>query len=278
MPTKKLLAKIQAYGICGTTQHWIDAFISGRSIRRPVILASSNIRCASGNRPGTANFPVITNDIFSDIRLFMDDCILYCTIRITSDVSILQADIDKLFNWSVAWQLKFNTAKCHILSITCQRNKVRPTYTLNSDTLSTVDYLYLRVMITADLRWREHVQLTASKAIRTLIFVRCNIYSSTPECKSPTYTSLVRTQRNVLHPDFHSHRCLQICFYPTHYLDWNSASLVFRTKSPTSRQGRKSSTSHDALAVTGLPIAEFIIEVAKYRRSNKTEQIVFIIQ
>ena len=72
-----------------------------------------------------------------------------------------------------------------------QRNKVKPTYTLNSDTLTNVDsYPYLGVTITADLRWREHVQLTGIKATRTLNFVRRNIYSSTPECKSLAYTSL----------------------------------------------------------------------------------------
>ena len=109
----------------------------------------------------------ITNNISSEIRLFADDYILYRTIRTASDVSTLLADIDRLFNWSVAWQMKFNTAKCHILSITRQRNKVRPTYTLNSDTLSDVDgYPYLGVTITADLHWRERVQLTASKSTR----------------------------------------------------------------------------------------------------------------
>jgi ribonucleases P/MRP protein subunit RPP40 len=102
------------------------------------------------------------NGISSAIRLFADDCILYRTIRTINDVSTLQADIDKLFSWSVAWQMKLNTAKCHILNITRQRNKAQPTYTLNSKTLSNVDsYPYLVVTITADLRWREHVQLTA---------------------------------------------------------------------------------------------------------------------
>jgi hypothetical protein len=72
-------------------------------------------------------------------------------------------------------------------------NKVKPIYTLNSNTLSKVDsYPYLGVTITADLRWREHVQLTATKATRTLNFVRHNIYSCTPECRSLAYISLVR--------------------------------------------------------------------------------------
>jgi hypothetical protein len=88
--------------------------------------------------------------------------------------------------------MKFNTAKWHILSITRQRNKVQPTDTLNSNTLSNMEsYPYLGVTITADLRWREHVKLPATKATRTLNFVGRNIYGCTPECKSLAYTSLV---------------------------------------------------------------------------------------
>ena len=174
----------------------------------PLLVAAGNeFHCPASSHPApvTSGVPQITvlgpllfllyvndiaNDISSEIRLFMDDYILYRIIRTASDVSTLQADIDKLFNWSVAWQMKFNTAKCHILSITRQRNKVKPTYTLNSDTLTNVDsYPYLGVTITADLRWREHVQLAASKATCTLNFVRCNILSCTPECKSLAYTS-----------------------------------------------------------------------------------------
>ena len=107
--------------------------------------------------------------------------------------------------------MKFNTAKCHILSITRQRYKVKPTYTLNSDTLSNVDsYPYLGVTITADLRWREHVQLTASKATRTLNFVRRNIYSCTPECKSLAYTFLVRPLMEYACPAWDPYRTRDI--------------------------------------------------------------------
>jgi hypothetical protein len=104
---------------------------------------------------------------------------LYHIIRTINDVSTLQADIDKLFNWSVAWHMKFNTAKCHILHITRQRNKLQRTYTVNSNTLFNVDsYPYLGITITADLRWREHVQLTATKATRTLNFTGLHIPGS----------------------------------------------------------------------------------------------------
>ena len=107
--------------------------------------------------------------------------------------------------------MKFNTAKCHILSITRQRNKVKPTYTLNSDTLSNVDsYPHLGVTITADLRWREHVQLAASKATRTLNFVRRNIYSCTPECKSLAYTFLVRPLMEYACPAWDPYRIRDI--------------------------------------------------------------------
>jgi ribonucleases P/MRP protein subunit RPP40 len=129
VPHKKLLAKIQAYGIRSTILQLIDSFIGGRRQRVSLSGVQSYwLPATSGVPQGTVLGPLlfllyvndIANDISSEIRHFADACILYRTIRTASDVSTLQADIDKLFNWSVAWQMKFNTAKCHILSITRQ--------------------------------------------------------------------------------------------------------------------------------------------------------------
>ena len=56
----------------------------------------------------------------------------------------------------------------------------------------------------------------------------------------------------------------KFAFIPRTILDWNSTPLYFRMHkiSPTSFwQGRKSSISHDAPAVTGSPIAGLLTEV-----------------
>jgi len=86
----------------------------------------------------------ITGNIQSNIHLFADDCIVYRTIRSQDDFCKLQNDISSLLRWADTWQMRFNSKKCHILSISCQRNKSSPVYYLGTDVLNTVQkFLHL---------------------------------------------------------------------------------------------------------------------------------------
>ena len=199
---RRLLAKIESYGIRGTTLSWIKSFLSDR-LQRVVINGSQSpwSPVISGVPQGTVLGPLlfllyindITAGIRSDIRLFADDCILYRTIHSSSDVDILQDDINKLLLWSRTWQMSFNSKKCHILSISRKRNKPVLDYRLGQDNLAVVSsYPYLGVTVSSDLRWHLHINGVCSKATRTLNFVRRNIYRCPPESKALAYTSLVR--------------------------------------------------------------------------------------
>ena len=80
-------------------------------------------------------------------------CILYRMIKSRNDCHILQDDTAKLHQWSLVWQMSFNAKKCHILSISRERNPLVAHYTLGQDQLSVVDsYPYLGVTISSDLR------------------------------------------------------------------------------------------------------------------------------
>ena len=49
-----------------------------------------------------------------------------------------------------------NSKKCHILSISRQRNKSSPIYYLGTDLLSTVSsHTYLGITVSSDLKWHE---------------------------------------------------------------------------------------------------------------------------
>jgi len=80
----------------------------------------------------------ITDNISSEIRLFADDCILYRQIRMPGDCPSLQQDITRLYNWSLTWQMVFNTKKCHILSVSRKRDRPTITYTLGTEKLPVV--------------------------------------------------------------------------------------------------------------------------------------------
>ena len=49
--------------------------------------------------------------------MFADDTKVFNKITCSSNCEELSRDIDSLVEWSVAWQLKFNTAKCEIMHI-----------------------------------------------------------------------------------------------------------------------------------------------------------------
>ena len=55
---------------------------------------------------------------------------------------------------------------------------------------------YLGVTITSDLRWNTHVSNVFLKAIRTLGFLRRNLYSCPQEVKEAAYKGLVRPVLN----------------------------------------------------------------------------------
>ena len=75
----------------------------------------------------------ITGNIQSNIRLFADDWIVYRTITSQDDSCKLQNDISSLLKWAETWQMRFISKKCHILSISRQRNKSSPVYYLGTD-------------------------------------------------------------------------------------------------------------------------------------------------
>ena len=53
--------------------------------------------------------------ILSWILKFADDTKAFRGLPGIWDSGILQADIDRLFDWSVAWQMIFNVQKCNVM-------------------------------------------------------------------------------------------------------------------------------------------------------------------
>ena len=54
----------------------------------------------------------IAKDLSSNLRLFADDCVLYCVISCDHEIAELQRDLNTLFKWSQLWQMKYNISKC----------------------------------------------------------------------------------------------------------------------------------------------------------------------
>ena len=121
----------------------------------------------------------------SDTRLFADDSLLFRVINSQQDADYLQKDLTALEKWESEWQMSFHPEKCTVIRIRATKNQViNITYTLHSQVLQTTDSSkYLGVTLSDDLTWQKHVDITTSKANRTLGFIRRNLGDCSKQVK-----------------------------------------------------------------------------------------------
>ena len=98
VPHKRLIHKLNYYGITGSIATWIETFLTGRT--QQVVVngpTSSSTIVTSGVPQGTVLGPLLfllyindpPDNLSTSVRLFADDCILYTPIRTQNDPSLL---------------------------------------------------------------------------------------------------------------------------------------------------------------------------------------------
>ena len=145
---------------------------------------------------GPLLFSIYINDlpdaISSRVRLFADDCIVYREIKSPQDSDLLQTDIDSLSKWESTWQMSFNVSKCYSMRVSHKTKPFTRDYLMDGKILQSVKHQpYLGVVISNDLSWTHHINLTASKANKMLGLLRRNIYSCNSDIKETAYKALV---------------------------------------------------------------------------------------
>ena len=181
---KKLLIRLQRYGIHGENLSWIKDLLFRRT-QKVVMDGEESNACnvLSGVPQGSVLGPVLfllyINDIITDvdskINLFADDCALYREIKSAEDASALQNDLDRLYRWSCDWDMDFNVTKCFSMSVTLKRNFIASQYYILDDLIEKVQsHKYLGVYISNDMRWNKTVDLVVGKANRSLGLLRRN--------------------------------------------------------------------------------------------------------
>ena len=199
---RRLLHKLDYYGIRQNTLLWIKAFLANRTQRVVVDGAiSSEATVDSGVPQGSVLGPLLfllyINDlpssVHSNVRLFADDCIIYRVIRSAADSQVLQEDLNRLGEWEKKWRMSFNVDKCHIMHISKGRKTVMTSYTLHNLPLSVVKQAtYLGVELSSDISWTPHINKITNKASQSLGFLKRNFHSAKPETKAAAYKSIVR--------------------------------------------------------------------------------------
>ena len=168
VPHRRLLGKLEAYGISGNILRWVNAFLSGRT--QEVVVNGSNSAKApvlSGIPQGTVLGPVIfvvyVNDLLDNISssgvMFADDTKIFRQIVSHKDTMELQSDITKLETWSNTWQLGFNVDKCHVLTLGKLENirHVHRYQICGKELEHVADEKDLGIIIDSELSFGEHI-------------------------------------------------------------------------------------------------------------------------
>ena len=201
VPHRKLLHKLEAYGIRGPILLWISNFLTQRKMWVVVEGEKSrHVEVGSGVPQGTVLGPLLflchINDlperVDSQIRLFAEDCLLYRPTNSMKDHQILQQDLNNLQKWATDWDMKFNAKKCYLLS-----SKIKSSffYTIDNQILIQVqDNPYLGITISDNLNWKTHINNICKKATSTLGFLRRNLPHYPQPCRKNAYLALVRSK------------------------------------------------------------------------------------
>ena len=216
VPHQRLSVKMKAYGIEGKILSWIEAFLSGReqvvrvngelSNPEPVI---SGI--PQGSVLGPLLFVLYINDlpdvVKSNILLFADDTKIFQQVSSREDALLIQEDINALECWSDKWLLKFNTDKCHVLTLgKLDNTKYTHRYTLYKDELDHVfEEKDLGVIIDMELTFEEHMSSKIKKANGIMGLIRRTFSYLDSTTFKKLYTSFVRPHLEYAQPVWSPH-------------------------------------------------------------------------
>ena len=127
VPHRRLLGKLDHYGIRGSTHQWVTSFLTHRTQRVIVDGATSEkapvlSEVPQGTVLGPLLFLLFINDLPASVnsktRLFADDCIIYRKINSTKDCQQLQHDLQRLAEWEATWGMAFHPDRCNVLRVT----------------------------------------------------------------------------------------------------------------------------------------------------------------
>ena len=192
-----LLLKLRhSFNITGLAYRWIESYLCQRSQR--VIIDGKHSEWTpvlSGVPEGSILGPLLfacyvadlPNNIKTGCLAYADDVKIFHRIQNHGDTLSLQADLDRLCEWSKTWHLKLNPAKCKTISFTLRTAPVQCTYELDGHQLERCQRMRdLGVILDAKLTFADHVDATVGKANRMLGLLMRSIQTS-PCARRPDF-------------------------------------------------------------------------------------------
>ena len=168
VPHKRLIAKLESYGVKGKLLRWVEEFLTGRQQCVVVNGEKSSPGCVTSGIPqgtvlGPLLFVVYINDILENITsdgfLFADDTKIFKMVTSRDDALNLQSDINALRKWSEKWGMEFNREKCHVLTLgKFENTKYTHRYHLGGDEIEHVfSEKDLGITIDSELTYDDHI-------------------------------------------------------------------------------------------------------------------------
>ena len=203
VPHKRLLKKLQCYGVNGDILKWIEAFLTDRYQMVKVNEVLSTKRKVHSGVPqgsvlGPLLFVIYINDLPDVVRslmyLFADDTKILSKIETKEDSKQLQTDIDALEKWSKDWLLKFHPDKCHVLTLGKFDHIPHAfPYCLGEEIL---DHVFsekdLGITIDSELTFEEHIMNQVKKANSIVGLIKRSFEYLSPQLFKKLFTSFVR--------------------------------------------------------------------------------------
>jgi hypothetical protein len=203
VPHKRLIKKIENYGIANPILSWIEDFLSRRYQRVSIEGEISNRMEDTSGIPqgsvlGSMLFGLYTNDlpdaVESEAYLFADDTNIFRSINSIDDQQILQNDLIKLENWSDKCLLKFHPEKCKHMNMHRTPKEEEVKYNLLGQEISKVkDEKDIGVLIDDELSFDKHICEMVSKANSIFAALRRTFRNLTADIFLPLCKTLVRT-------------------------------------------------------------------------------------
>ena len=117
VPHKRLIGKLESYGIEYHTLRWILAFLFDRVEQVNVNGINSEWANITSGIPQGRSYFELPENIVLNVYMFADDTKVFKTINIPNDQHTLQNDLDYLTSWSSKLLLRFHPDKCNLMDV-----------------------------------------------------------------------------------------------------------------------------------------------------------------
>lgn len=199
VPFKRLLYKLEHYGVRGKLLSWITGFLTKREFQVRVGGALSNKRAVRSGVPqgsvlGPLLFLLYVSDmpdcVQSNVCSFADDTKIYsCPFEAGG---VLQEDLFRVESWCDTWLMSLNANKCAVLHIGA--NNPNHNYILKGVQLAAVKQQRdLGVVIASDLKWEGHIARIVKRA-NTFIYLILKAF------KDHSSGTVIRLYKTYLRP------------------------------------------------------------------------------